>query len=300
MADYQYAYVGSYDYGTKIFTPMFTYGGAPPYIIVDGSYDIGDSIDVTDNVSNDWGDFQLIGYTDYGWVGYTPADINGTPRTIYFTNNSATSPSTITTTETFVTCFLTGTLIATPDGDVAIEELKVGDLVLTHDGRIAPIHWLARQTVSRLFADPLKVMPIRIVAGALGDNLPARDLYISPDHALEIDGLLVQAGALVNGTTIARHTGMPASFLYFHIELEDHSLILAEGVAAETFVDNVARRRFDNYAEFEALYGDTASSASELNLPRVKSPRQLPSAIRARIVERAIAIGTGTVEEVAA
>ncbi|GLK86363.1 Hint domain-containing protein [Ancylobacter defluvii] len=126
--------------------------------------------------------------------------------------------------DSFVVCFLTGTRIATPTGEVAIETLKAGDLVLTSEGAARPVRWLARQTVSRLFADPLRVLPIRIVAGALGENLPRRDLFVSADHALLVDGVLVQAGALVNGTSIARHDVLPINFVYYHVELDDHAL----------------------------------------------------------------------------
>ena len=183
----------------------------------------------------------------------------------------------------FTVCFLAGTAIATPSGSRPVEELAIGDVVLTADGSIAPVRWVGVQTVVTVFADPLRSLPIRISAGALGDGLPHRDLHVSPDHALMLNGVLVQAGALVNGTTIARETAMPERFTYFHVELDDHALILAEGVPAETFVDNVTRRRFDNFAEFEALYGDTGASIAEMDVPRIKSARQLPAVLRARL-----------------
>src|ERR1700716_3436145 len=94
--------------------------------------------------------------------------------------------------------------------------------------------WLGRQTVSLGFADPLRVLPIRIKAGALGDNIPSRDLLLSPDHAVLIDDVLIQAGALVNGVSIIRETNVPQTFTYYHIELDGHELILAEGAPAET------------------------------------------------------------------
>lgn len=182
-------------------------------------------------------------------------------------------------------CFCAGTLIATPTGDRAVEDLAAGDLVLTHDGGVAPIRWLGRQTVSTRFADPLRVLPIRIRAGALGDGLPRRDLLVSPDHALLIDDVLVHAGALVDGTTIVRERDVPEVFVYRHVELADHALILAEGVPAETFIDNVDRLAFDNWAEHEAL-GDVAPLV-EMNRPRAKSARQVPHQIRRRLAARA-------------
>ncbi|UFN49436.1 Hint domain-containing protein [Roseomonas sp. OT10] len=191
----------------------------------------------------------------------------------------------IITTEPVTVCFLAGTLVATPTGPRPIETLQAGDLVLTHDGHSAPVVWLGRQTVSTTFADPLSVAPIRIAAGALGEGLPQRDLYVSTDHALLLDGVLVQAGSLVNGSTIARQTALPERFTYYHVELADHALLLAEGVAAETFIDNASRRSFDNWAEHP---GD--STLTELPFPRAKSYRQLSSTLRARLAERAAAL----------
>jgi hypothetical protein len=171
----------------------------------------------------------------------------------------------------------------------------MGDLITTADGATAPVRWIGRRTLRAdgetgyRFADPLVYLPIRIQAGALGDNLPVRDLLVSMDHAVLLDGLLVQAGALVNGTSVVRETRLPESFTYYHIELADHALVLAEGVPAETFVDNVARMGFDNWAEHEALYGK-APSIAEMPYPRVQSHRQLPQEIREAIDARARAV----------
>ncbi|MBS7542065.1 Hint domain-containing protein [Ancylobacter oerskovii] len=182
-------------------------------------------------------------------------------------------------------CFLSGTMIATPTGDVAVEDLAIGDLVLTATGVAVPVKWIGMQTVVSRFGMPERRRPVLVSAGALGADLPARDLKLTADHALLLDGVLVQAGALVNQTTIRHMTTaeLGARFTVYHVELENHELVLAEGVAAETFVDNVSRRRFDNYAEFEALYGTERQGTGEMDLPRVKSARQLPIEIRARI-----------------
>lgn len=87
-------------------------------------------------------------------------------------------------------------------------------------------------------------MPTRIATGALGDNLPHRDLLVSPDHALRIEDVLIHAGALVNGVTITRERNVPQVFVYRHIELANHALVLADGVKAKTFIDNVESHRF--------------------------------------------------------
>jgi hypothetical protein len=184
-------------------------------------------------------------------------------------------------------CFYPGTNVRTPAGDVAVETLKSGDLVTLTNGRTAPISWLGRQTVSTKFADPMRVLPIRIKANALGESLPARDLLISPDHAILVDDILVQAGALVNGLSIVRETDVPETFTYYHVEVADHSLVLAENLAAETFVDNVDRMGFDNWDEHVALGADTIA---EMEYPRARSARQVPAAMRARLLARGQAL----------
>lgn len=176
-----------------------------------------------------------------------------------------------------VICFYPGTMIATPDGPRAVETLVAGDAVRTADGAIQVIRWVGRQTVSTRFANPLRVLPVRIRAGALGAGLPVRDLLVSADHALLLDGLLVHAGALVNGVSIVREPNVPDIFTWWHIELDGHALILAEGVAAETFLDAEVARAFDNWAE------RPARAATPLAIPRVTASRLLPASLRARL-----------------
>jgi hypothetical protein len=191
-----------------------------------------------------------------------------------------------------VICFYPGTMVRTPDSEVAVEALKPGDVVMSSDGRELPVRWLGRQTVSMVFADPVRVLPIRIKAGALGENVPARDLLVSPDHALLVDGSLIQAGALVNGTSIVRERDVPKTFTYYHVEVEDHSLILAENTPAETFIDNIDRMGFDNWNEYQALYPE-GKQITELPYPRAKAHRQVPVRTRIMLAARAQAIGAG-------
>ncbi|MCV6585568.1 MAG: Hint domain-containing protein [Marinibacterium sp.] len=182
-------------------------------------------------------------------------------------------------------CFGEGTMIATPEGEKAVETLEMGDLVRTADGKDVAVKWIGRQTVSTVFGGSERRSPVRIAAGALGDNLPANDLVVTADHAIMLDGVLCHAGALVNGATIKRvplsEMG-PETFMVYHIETEAHELVLAEGVEAETLIDNATRATFDNFDEYVAAYGDTAEM-EELPFPRAMSARQLPAAIRARL-----------------
>jgi hypothetical protein len=188
-------------------------------------------------------------------------------------------------------CLAEGTHVATPDGERPVESLAIGDVVLTTEGGVRPVRWIGRQTIVTAFADPLRSWPVRVSAGALGEGVPHRPLLLSPDHALLIDGLLVQAGALVNATTIVRVSDPPERFTYFHVELEDHALILAEGAPAETFVDTLTRRRFDNYADYEARFGGETGAIAEMPAPRIKSKRQVPRHILARLDARAAGLG---------
>lgn len=190
-----------------------------------------------------------------------------------------------------VMCFLAGTNIATPAGGVAVETLRIGELVLSADGEAVPVRWIGIHTAATRFADPQRVLPIRIKAGALGDGLPHRDLLVSPCHAMYLGGILIQAGALVNGLSILRESRMPERFVYYHVETAGHALILAEGAATETFVDNTDRLGFDNWAEHVALYGHEATIA-EMSYPRAKSARQVPRALHEMLARTAARLET--------
>jgi hypothetical protein len=198
------------------------------------------------------------------------------------TEDNTGDEQTITLVSTDAPCFCAGTLIRTPNGETNVEALRIGDLVLTLEGRATPVRWIGVRAVTPRFADPLRTLPIRIKGGALGNGLPVRDLLVSPDHAMYLDGVLVQAGALVNGISIVREANMPATFTYYHIETTEHSLILAEGAPAETFIDNVDRMAFDNWAEYNSLQG-IAAPLIEMPYGRAKSARQIPISIKERL-----------------
>ena len=127
--------------------------------------------------------------------------------------------------------------------------------------------------------------PANLAEGALGNGLPTRDLLVSTDHALLLDGALVQAGALVNSVSIVREERVPYIFTYYHIELTHHSLILTEGVAAGTFVDNVDRLRFDNWNEHEEALTGQMSLIAEMPFPRAQARRQVPASTWDRITQ---------------
>lgn len=131
---------------------------------------------------------------------------------------------------------------------------------------------------------------VRLEAGILGDGLPLRDLTVTAVHALLIEGLLVNAGALVNGSTIdwVPMSELGDGYNVYHIETEGHEIILAKGVPAETYFDYVGRQSFDNYAEYVSLYAEDRTIA-EMHLPRISSRRTLPDGLKRRLAGAAAA-----------
>lgn len=141
----------------------------------------------------------------------------------------------------FVPCFLMGTLIRTVGGEVPVEMLRAGDLVVTAAGGAETILWIGHRTMD---ASNPRNYPIRLRSGCFGGGLPARDLYLSPEHGVFVDGVLVPAWALANGGSIA-----PAArdeITYFHIVLARHDVILAEGLPAESYLNDDDIGLFDN------------------------------------------------------
>ena len=99
-----------------------------------------------------------------------------------------------------------------------------------------------------------------------------------------VDGVLCEAGALINGTTITRVplSELGESYTVYHVETEAHEIILANGAPSETFIDNVSRRAFDNFTEFADIYGNQPEM-KELPHPRASNARHLPERIRSRL-----------------
>ncbi|MDF0594717.1 Hint domain-containing protein [Psychromarinibacter halotolerans] len=235
----------------------------------------------------DYVDFTFLGTTSYGGREYPVIqEVSGDLLVLGVNLPEASYPDVASLnldTSDFPVCFAAGTGIATPNGERAVETLEIGDLILTEDGRVVPVRWIGRQTMHKLFAGD-RMAPVRVRAGALGDGLPHSDLVLTPDHALTLDGLAITAGALVNGATITLDPldALPETVTYYHVETDAHDVILANGAAAETFVDAVTRRRFDNHAEYAALYGEDRV-IEEMPLPRVASARLVPAGLRARL-----------------
>ncbi len=143
-------------------------------------------------------------------------------------------------------CFAKGTRILTTLGEVAVEDLQPGDILITHSGDEAPVVWIGQRKIDIIrHRQPGTVRPIFIEADALADGVPYRRLVISPDHALYIDGVLVPAKELLNWTSIRQDTAA-LHVIYYHVELESHGVIFADGAPAESYLDTGHRSIFDN------------------------------------------------------
>ena len=151
-----------------------------------------------------------------------------------------------------VICFASGTAIRTMRGDVPVEELQPGDEAVTVSGAIRLIAWIGHRVIDcARHPRPSEVWPVRVRAGAFGADLPERDLYLSPGHPVLVDDgndeVLVPIMCLINGTSIAR-APVP-SVTYWHIELDEHDILLAEGLPAESFLDWGNRPWFEGGAD---------------------------------------------------
>ena len=168
-------------------------------------------------------------------------------------------------------CFLRGTLIQTSDGEFPIEELKIGTLVDTLRGPM-PVKWIGRQRFEKTTAAwHWSVAPIRLARFALSDQYPRRDLILSPHHSLFIDGVLIPVQWLLNGSTVTfAEMDDCEAIEYFHIELETHEVIFAEGAPAETLLVECGREHFGNFVEYEKLYGSDNEPAMRPFAPRIE------------------------------
>lgn len=185
----------------------------------------------------------------------------------------------------FTPCFAGDTLIATPSGEVRVDCLQIGDTVTTLGGGVETVRWVGTRTLVHWLHDREGKALVCVCKDALGDGVPHTDLIVTADHGLLIGDVMCNAGALANGSTII---SVPLAdqadgrFTVYHVETETHAVILANGAATETFIDNISRRAFSNFAEFHALYGDV-DEMEPLPYPRAMSVRQVPAKLRARL-----------------
>jgi Hint domain/Right handed beta helix region len=195
--------------------------------------------------------------------GLTPAEVDSGPLTESGTTFLAARPTLDTSS---ILCFAAGTKIATPGRERRVEELAVGDLVHTvlrpgEELCPRPMKWIGRRRIDlTAHPHPEMVLPVRIQRGAVADNVPHTDLLVSPDHAILVDGKLICARQLINGITIRQEAGW-TSVDYFHVELDGHAILVAEGLPTESYLDTGNRGFFVNSDEPLMLHPDLTDEA---------------------------------------
>jgi len=192
-------------------------------------------------------------------------------------------------------CYLRGTRIATPAGDMPIESLRIGDTVITRFNGYRKIKWIGRQIFApRFIAKNPDQIPVRITAGALARNIPMRDLFISPGHSMLIGQNLILAKNLVNGVTVTQPA--PSEDVhYYQLEFETHDCVLAEGAWSESYADTPdLRGQFHNAGDFWHRFPDHAAPVEQiLCAPRPLEGPGLEAALRPLTASAAARISPG-------
>ena len=196
-----------------------------------------------------------------------------------------------------VACYAAGTRLRGAQGEIAVERLRPGDLLRTAGGALRPVRWIGHRRIDLTrHPDPRRAQPIRIAADAFADGVPTRDLWLSPDHAVFDRGRLIPIRLLVNGATIVRETRR-RTITYYHVELDTHDLLLAEGLPAESYLDCDNRGIFENAPEPLILHPDFYDPAAQAARRLATSCAPLADAADLvaplwwRLADRAVALG---------
>ncbi len=186
-------------------------------------------------------------------------------------------------------CYCRGTLILTETGELPIEELTIGQRVVTLSGEARPIKWIWHRSYDgRLIAGENSLLPVRFADGALADSIPTGDLLISPEHHLYVDECFTQVRYLINGATITSLESIN-DLEYYDIELETHDVILAQGTPSETFVGN--RAKFTNASEYYSFYPNDSRQIFPRYASYLHPNAPKMTFIRAALMRRAQVLG---------
>ncbi|MBS1026315.1 Hint domain-containing protein [Gluconobacter cerinus] len=172
-------------------------------------------------------------------------------------------------------CFLSGSLITTPNGLIAVEDLSLGQDVIAYLNGAATtrrITWAgqAQCTVRPHLPLDQAGYPVRVLKNAIAEGVPFKDLLITAEHCLFFDGKFVPARMLVNGRSIFYDTTI-TSYDYYHIETEDHSVIMADGMLTESYLDTGNRRSFTQKGNVVSIGGSRALSWDQAAAPLIVS-----------------------------
>ncbi|MFW6684489.1 Hint domain-containing protein [Komagataeibacter intermedius] len=171
-------------------------------------------------------------------------------------------------------CFLAGSMIATPDGAIAVEKIKENDTVLALvNGQHVPrtVVWAgkAQASVRAGVADDEAGYPVRIRQNAISDGVPYKDMLITTEHCLFFNGRFIPARMLVNGRSVLYDYSI-TSYEYYHIELEEHAIIMADGMLTESYLDTGNRRAFQQAGQVIRI-GGKFTTGHVMQQPRLAS-----------------------------
>jgi hypothetical protein len=226
---------------------------------------------------------------------FTPsAGATGTTTKFTISDTSNAYPLPVTDSSTSVTdnppCYCTGTRILTERGEVAVEDLKIGDHVITHSNHSVPIKWIGHRELNcERHPAPESVWPVVVRADAFGAGMPSRDLWLSPGHNVVSEGVLIPISALRNGRTVEQVRQPRVG--YWHIELDTHDIIVADGLPAESYLDTGNRCAFSNGGAFIEQHPDFRPKHwAQTCLPLVHEGNEITQS-RRLLLERAAALG---------
>lgn len=230
-------------------------GGTGNDTIIGGS--AGDVVDGGENA----GDNDILDLSEWGWQYTNILYDSGNPEngTVQFldTNGAVIGTMQFSNIEKVIPCFTPGTRLTTDRGEVAVEDLRAGDRVLTRDRGFRPLVWVGRRdlTLADLVVQP-RLRPVRIAAGALGGGLPCRDMLVSPQHRMLVEGwqaemLFGEAEVLVAATHLRGLPGVTEAITpgvsYIHVMFDRHEIVCADGAWSESF--QPAQRMLDGMGE---------------------------------------------------
>jgi len=197
------------------------------------------------------------------------------------------------------TCFMSGARIRAARGDIAVDIISPGeDVTVIRNGQecLEPVKWVGHSYVDLArHAHPEEAAPIRLRKNAIDDSQPVQDLVVSPEHCLVIDGLCVPAKLLVNGGSIVSERDHEP-FTYYHLELEQHGILLAENTPTESYLDTGNRSSFDNSPQPRQLHPSFRVNAASTRwttdacAPLAKVPQDVEPIWR-RLAARSVEIG---------
>ncbi|AFW03062.1 hypothetical protein BAR24_08770 [Gluconobacter oxydans] len=191
-------------------------------------------------------------------------------------------------------CFLGGSLIKTPTGEVVVENLRAGDdVVVVRDGveQTESLSWVGSKTaqVSKGPHPDEAGYAVRIRAGAVSENVPHTDLLLTSEHCLYLDGAFIPVRMLVNGGSIAYATDI-AAYDYYHVETASHDVIVANGLMTESYLDTGNRNSFAQPGDVAALSTAAKSWEHDASAPLV-TDRAVVEPIHVRLARRSEALG---------